>query len=417
MRIRFYLDSKAAKDGDSPIAVSITSKGNRFYTSTGYRIASGKWNPEKQEARHGAVNAQGMQYSAINAGLYAIRSHFGRLDDTGRAWTKEEIRDAWQEFRGLGKAGLAAAEPEGKSLESLLLEFVEEQGALHSWTPATYKKYKTITNHLRGYRPDARDIDDDFLRGFVRYLIDAGFKNEYIIRLTRSFGTFLRWGVRRGLWQGVDLELLKPGLARTRKPVVYLTVEELSTLYGFPVPEDKQYLSRVRDFFCFCCFTGLRYSDAARATWANVDEAKGVLRITTRKDKDLIEIPLIPRARDIIGRYRGKLAGGLLVPSCSNQKTNEYIKELCRMCGFDTPVQYAEMRGGRREDFSVPKWQEVGTHCGRRTFIVQALSEGIPAQTVMKVTGHSDFNAMRPYIAITDESVKEAMGKLAERLS
>ena len=261
------------------------------------------------------------------------------------------------------------------------------------------------------------DIDDDFLRGFVRYLIDAGFKNEYIARLSRSFGTFLRWAMRRGHWPGIDMESLKPHLATTRKPVVFLTLEEVAALNGFPLPESKQYLSRVRDFFCFCCYTGLRYSDAVRVTWANVDEAKGVLRVTTRKDKDLVEIPLIPQAKEIMGRYKGKLDGGKLVPSCSNQKTNAYIKELCRLCGLDAPVQYAEMRGSRREDFTVPKWQEIGTHCGRKTFVVQALSSGIPAQAVMKITGHSDFNAMRPYIDIADDAKREAMGKLADRFA
>ena len=85
MRIRFYLDSKQGKDAMPMTSVSIAPKGCRFYTSTGYRISQGKWNPEKQEVRRGAVNAQGLQYSAINAGLDAIRAHFGRLDDTGRA--------------------------------------------------------------------------------------------------------------------------------------------------------------------------------------------------------------------------------------------------------------------------------------------------------------------------------------------
>lgn len=417
MRIRFYLDSKQGKDGDSPITVSIAPKGCRFYTSTGYRISQGKWNPEKQEVRRGAVNAQGLQYSAINAGLDGIRAHFGRLDDTGRAWTKTEIQEEWNAFRGLAKHKPSADEPEKRTVKALLLEFTQEQGALHSWTQATHKKYKTITNHLERFNPGATDIDDDFLRGFVRYLIDAGFKNEYIARLSRSFGTFLRWAMRRGHWPGIDMESLKPHLATTRKPVVFLTLEEVAALNGFPLPESKQYLSRVRDFFCFCCYTGLRYSDAVRVTWANVDEAKGVLRVTTRKDKDLVEIPLIPQAKEIMGRYKGKLDGGKLVPSCSNQKTNAYIKELCRLCGLDAPVQYAEMRGSRREDFTVPKWQEIGTHCGRKTFVVQALSSGIPAQTVMKITGHSDFNAMRPYIDIADDAKREAMGKLADRFA
>ena len=43
-----------------------------------------------------------------------------------------------------------------------------------------------------------------------------------------------------------------------------------------------------------------------------------------------------------------------------------------------------------------PKWELAGTHTGRRTFIVNALSLGITLNIVMKWTGHSDYKAMKP---------------------
>jgi hypothetical protein len=36
---------------------------------------------------------------------------------------------------------------------------------------------------------------------------------------------------------------------------------------------------------------------------------------------------------------------------------------------------------------------------------------GIPAETVMKWTGHSDYKAMKPYIDISDKAKAEAMTK------
>ena len=45
------------------------------------------------------------------------------------------------------------------------------------------------------------------------------------------------------------------------------------------------------------------------------------------------------------------------------------------------------------------------------TFICNALSLGIPAQVVMKWTGHSDYKAMKPYIDIADEIKASAMDK------
>ena len=53
----------------------------------------------------------------------------------------------------------------------------------------------------------------------------------------------------------------------------------------------------------------------------------------------------------------------------------------------------------------------VGTHTGRRTFIVNALSLGITPNIVMKWTGHSDYKAMKPYIDIVDSIKASSMTK------
>jgi Phage integrase family. len=48
---------------------------------------------------------------------------------------------------------------------------------------------------------------------------------------------------------------------------------------------------------------------------------------------------------------------------------------------------------------------------GRRTFIVNALSLGIPPNIVMKWTGHSDYSSMKPYIDIVDDIKATSMTK------
>ena len=58
-----------------------------------------------------------------------------------------------------------------------------------------------------------------------------------------------------------------------------------------------------------------------------------------------------------------------------------------------------------------PKYELLVSHVGRRTFICNALSLGIPAQVVMKWTGHSDYKAMKPYIDIADDIKAVSMSK------
>ena len=77
------------------------------------------------------------------------------------------------------------------------------------------------------------------------------------------------------------------------------------------------------------------------------------------------------------------------------------------MAGIDEPIRLTSYKGNQRIDEVKPKYELIGTHTGRRTFIVHALSRGIPPSVVMKWTGHSDYKSMQPYIDIVD-SIKAA---------
>ena len=95
------------------------------------------------------------------------------------------------------------------------------------------------------------------------------------------------------------------------------------------------------------------------------------------------------------------------------QRSNVMLKECALLAGIKTPITLVSYRGSKRVEESVPKWKAVTTHCARRTFVVNSLRLGIPAEVIMKWTGHSDFTAMKPYVAIVDELKKENMAKYA----
>ena len=90
---------------------------------------------------------------------------------------------------------------------------------------------------------------------------------------------------------------------------------------------------------------------------------------------------------------------------------NDYIKVLGKLIGIDTPQRQVRFKGNQRIEEVHPKWQLLSSHCGRRTFIVNALYLGIPAETIMKWTGHSDYKAMKPYVKIVDELKEREMSK------
>ena len=83
----------------------------------------------------------------------------------------------------------------------------------------------------------------------------------------------------------------------------------------------------------------------------------------------------------------------------------EYLEELNEL------IRTVYFIGSERYEEVHPKYALITTHCGRRTFIVNALYLGIPAEVVMSYTGHADYESMKPYIAIVDDLKRTSMSK------
>ena len=172
-------------------------------------------------------------------------------------------------------------------------------------------------------------------------------------------------------------------------------------------------MERVRDVLLFTCYTGLRYSDVYNLKRSDIKP--GHIEVTTVKTSDSLIIEFNKHSKAIIEKYAHiPYENDKALPVVSNQKMNDYIKELAELAEINTPVRLTHYTGNKRTDEVLPKYELLGTHVGRRTFICSALSIGIPVQVVMKWTGHSDYKAMKPYIDVADKTKKSAMEKFNE---
>ena len=184
----------------------------------------------------------------------------------------------------------------------------------------------------------------------------------------------------------------------------------MNKLKDYQIPQDKQYLERVRDVFLFCCFSSLRYSDVRNLKRSDVKPDH--IEVTTVKTADSLIIELNDHSKAILEKYKDiQFEDDMVLPVISNQKMNDYLKELGELAEIDEPVRETYYKGNERIDEIFPKYALLSTHAGRRTFICNALALGIPAEVVMKWTGHSDYKAMKPYIDIADSIKASAMDK------
>ena len=59
----------------------------------------------------------------------------------------------------------------------------------------------------------------------------------------------------------------------------------------------------------------------------------------------------------------------------------------------------------------LPKYELITFHASRRTFITHAARLGIPAEVIMKFSGHHSLEMLKPYLQIVDELKKKEMAK------
>jgi integrase len=93
-------------------------------------------------------------------------------------------------------------------------------------------------------------------------------------------------------------------------------------------------LGVVRDVLVFQCYTGLAYIDVFNLKQSDIKEGiDGEQWILTERQKtgSPINIPLLPKAAEIVERYKNHpvcMERNSVLPVSSNQKMNEYLKEI-----------------------------------------------------------------------------------------
>jgi len=420
--IIFTLESRK-KDGvliteNVPIRMRVNFASKRIEFTTGYRIDATKWDADKQRVKNGCSNKLKQSASEINASLLEyyteIQAIFKKFEVEETMPTPEQIKEA---FNALHKP--ASEEPKLKEkvlpcdFFQVFDDFVEDCGRQNDWTNSTYEKFAAVKNHLTNFREGLtfEFFDERGLNDYVGYLRDVKeMRNTTIGKQLSFLKWFLRWAFKKGVHQNNAYDTYKPKLKSTQKKIIFLTWEELNKLREFKIPSNKQALERVRDVFLFQCFTGLRYSDVFNLRRSDIKDDH--IEVTTVKTSDSLIIELNNHSKAILDKYKDvAFEDDKVLPVITNQKMNDYLKELAEMAGIDEPVRQTYYKGNERIDDVMPKYALLGTHAGRRTFICNALALGIPPQVVMKWTGHSDYKAMKPYIDIADDIKANAMSK------
>jgi integrase len=293
-------------------------------------------------------------------------------------------------------------------------EFIETNRS--SKAEATIKKYVSTINFVKDFQSFSNydltfeNITVDFYEKFRDYAFEERKTlNNYFGKLIAGIKTFMNWSYERGYHKSLDFKKFKS--IQNPIEVIYLTMDELMIFYNFDFQSKR--LENVRDFYCFGCFTGLRFSDIKQLKTSNVFENH--IRLNIQKTKSIDhKIPLNNFAKAILTKYKGTLYDPL--PKISGQKFNQYIKECCKIAGINKEINITRYIGQKRVDKVMPKYALITSHTARKTFVTNSLVLGMKEMVVRNITGHKDEASFKRYVEIAEDFKRQEMESTWDRL-
>lgn len=414
--VKFLLkDAKA----DRPTLIYLVFRydNKRFVTSTGQTITPFLWDAERQKVVTDAKLIRNKREretnETINAHLDRQRSALVKVlnqlslarvpldNDTIKQYFDTEIGREKKEkplptkpdtFTDYIETFVDQAK-EGQRLNSQSVQY-------SAFTLKGYMKLKRILEQYQTQTRKGVNYDDfslDFYQSFKLWLTGRGLSLNYVGCLLKDLKILLKLSHADGLhsntiYQHRDFKKLTEEVDN-----VYLSDAELNQLFALDLSKNPR-LDRVRDMFLIGAYTGLRFSDFSELRPENITHNGRILTRKTLKTSERVSIPLNPNVLAILAKY-----GNVPPRTITNQRLNEYLKELCQLAGFTERVEVTKTRGGARQKQYLEKWELVTTHTARRSFATNAFLAGIPTPSIMKITGHKTETQFTKYIKITTE--------------
>ena len=233
MTIFYYLAPDVSKKtGEQRIRVAITVNKTRYISTVGITVKADDWNGETQSVVAKSENSKGLKGTTINDRLSYIRKHFENYEkELTHRPTEEELKKELDNAIN-GVIPVKAS----KNVLTYFDRFIREESIDCQWTPGTMECWHAFRNHLaaqgRGIQFD--HFNNEGINKFVRYLrttceMGENTVQKHYLNLT----WFLGWAVRNGYAKDSEIGKVQPKFKIIDKPVIFLTKDELLTLYNF----------------------------------------------------------------------------------------------------------------------------------------------------------------------------------------
>ena len=360
------------------------------------------WSFEKQRAKE---TKKFPEYPEFNTRLNDIES---TIKDIYRTLVNDNIAPTPELLKEklllhYNKITKPTIQPEQETLFSFIEKFIDESTTLKK--TSTISVYRTTLKHLHNYAKtkklkiiDFEHINLDFYYDFTDYLIsDLLLSGNAMGKYIKTLKTFLNEATERNINTNLAFKSKKFKTINEQTEQIYLTDKELDKIYNLDLSGNKR-LDKVRDLFIIGCYTALRFSDFSQIQPENIIKNGTQLKVKTIKTGETVVIPIHYRIKEILSKYDNQTP-----PAISNQKMNEYIKEVGKLAKINDIVIKTVKKGSLRTDKKIIKYELITTHTARRSGATNMFLAEMKPIEIMKITGHKTEKAFMRYIRISPE--------------
>ena len=206
----------------------------------------------------------------------------------------------------------------------------------------------------------------------------------------------------------------KPKSRQGDENEISLSEEDINKIHSLKLSGKEEV---VRDVFILQCWTGQRFSDMLSLNKGIVKDTDNgqILEIVQTKRTHRVAIPLFPVALEILKKYNFNL------PEISKNTMLRYLKIIGFKAGLTEDHIVTEDRGGKVTNSIKQRWELIGTHTARRSYISNMLKRGYDSHLLMKITGHTTEEAFKRYVKVRSEDVaslilKTEAGRVKDKL-
>ena len=402
IKITFWINrTKKNSKNLVPVYLRVAHNYDKFSRATGIRINAADW--DKKAMRIRGISPEVITANATLDSLKVkVLQIINQLNVSGKPYNIHTIQKT---LEGNEISQLTVL----KIYDEQLSEMKKLKGK--DFTPATIIKYANTHLRLKQYmkfkyhRGDMflYELNYQFMSGFESFL-----KQKFNNSTTTCYKHYQRFtrvihkAMHKGYIDKYPFENYKIKLPRSK--ILYLTQDEIDRIDHTNFKVER--LNVIRDIFIFSIYTGLAYAEVESLSPDHI--TKGMdgelwLNIHRKKTKKEYQVPLLPRALEILEKYKDhplciKKGRCLAVPS--NVKYNAYLKEIGDIAG-------------------IPKNKPLVTHLARKTFATTiALTNGMNIGVLSKILGHNSIKVtLDSYGTIIDELMLRNVKELKEKLA